>query len=94
MSMLDVSGSCFPGAVIMDLVADDLTSIVNHVVDQFVITEQLEADNRGAVLQALLLKHRSVTASSLHHCMIFIQYFHWFICCAFIADMWEKRSHS
>ncbi|ELT89580.1 hypothetical protein CAPTEDRAFT_78542, partial [Capitella teleta] len=46
------------GAVIMDLEAEDLTSIVNHVVDQMVITDQLEPENRGAVLQALLLKHR------------------------------------
>ena len=43
----------------MDLDGEDLATIVDHIVDKMVIADQLSAENKGSVMKALMLKHRS-----------------------------------
>ena len=47
-----------PGVISLDLDKQDLPSIVTHVVDQLVLEDYLPPEEKGAVLKALLLKHR------------------------------------
>ena len=53
----------------LDLDANDLPSIANHVVDQLVLTGQLPADCKGHVLKALLLKHRHESTVNILQCV-------------------------
>lgn len=46
------------GTVLLDLEEKDLTGIANRVVGNMVLTEQISPENHGAVLRALLLRHR------------------------------------
>ena len=50
----------FPGTVLLDLDCDDLSGIANIVVDKFVAEDQLNPEHKGAVLKAILLKHKYV----------------------------------
>ena len=63
-------GTCYCiGVVVLDLDANDLPSIANHVVDQLVLTGQLPADCKGHVLKALLLKHRHESTVNILQCV-------------------------
>ncbi|CAG0916883.1 unnamed protein product [Notodromas monacha] len=46
--------------VLLDLEADDMTGVVNRVVEQLVISDQIHPEDRGAVLRTLLLRHKAV----------------------------------
>ena len=48
----------FPGAILLDLEAEDLPTIVNQIVEQLVITDQLDPEDKGKVIKSLLLKHK------------------------------------
>ncbi len=56
---------CFiiTGAVLLDLEAEDLNSIVTRIVEQMVTEDLLKPEMKGKVMWTLLLKHRSDSTS-------------------------------
>jgi len=49
-----------PGAVLLDLEETDLQGIANRVVEYMVANDQIPVDQKEAVVNTLLLKHRHV----------------------------------
>uniref|UniRef100_A0A2R5LMG1 Anion exchange protein n=1 Tax=Ornithodoros turicata TaxID=34597 RepID=A0A2R5LMG1_9ACAR len=54
------------GTILLDLEEKDLTGIANKVVDNMVLSEQISAENHGAVLRVLLLRHRHAAERGLN----------------------------
>lgn len=63
-SLLSLRKCLEQGTVLLDLEERDLAGIAYKVVENMVVTDQLHPDNRGAVMRALLLRHRHVHQSS------------------------------
>ena len=51
------------GAVLLDLEEQDLQGIANRVVEYMVACDQIPAEQKEAVVNTLLLKHRHVNES-------------------------------
>lgn len=49
--------------MVLDLVAEDLPSIVTYVVDDLVIHDHIKSEHKGKVLKTLLMKHKYVCCS-------------------------------
>uniref|UniRef100_A0A8C2ZUJ0 Anion exchange protein n=1 Tax=Cyclopterus lumpus TaxID=8103 RepID=A0A8C2ZUJ0_CYCLU len=56
-SLLELRKTISHGAVLLDLKQKTLPGIAQQVVEQMVISDQIKAEDRANVLQALLLKH-------------------------------------
>ncbi|XP_067140255.1 band 3 anion transport protein-like [Centruroides vittatus] len=64
-SLLSLRKCLEQGTVLLDLEEKDLPGIAQKVVENLVATDQLKPENQGAVLRALLLRHRHVNDRSL-----------------------------
>ncbi|XP_064646030.1 band 3 anion transport protein-like isoform X3 [Lineus longissimus] len=64
-SLLDLRRCLEKCAILLDLEASDLTSIVSQTVDKLVIADQITDDDRPKVFRALLLKHKHVEAQRI-----------------------------
>ncbi|XP_014681091.1 PREDICTED: anion exchange protein 2-like [Priapulus caudatus] len=57
-SLLELRKCLEQGTVLLDLEEKDLSGVATRVVDNMVITDQIKENDQGAVLRALLLKHK------------------------------------
>lgn len=64
-SLLSLRKCLEQGTVLLDLEEKDLPGIAQKVVENMVATNQLMPENQGAVLRALLLRHRHVNDRNL-----------------------------
>ena len=56
--LLSVFVVCFPGCLLLDLEATDLTTIVHYIVENMVIRDQIREEDKANILRTLLLKHK------------------------------------
>lgn len=59
-SLLSLRKCIEQGTVLLDLEEKDLPGIAYRIVENMVITDQIKSEQRGAVMRALLLRHRHV----------------------------------
>eukprot|EP00105_Crassostrea_gigas_P004976 XP_011418394.2 PREDICTED: anion exchange protein 2-like isoform X3 [Crassostrea gigas] len=57
-SLLELRRGLENGTMVLDLVAEDLPSIVTYVVDDLVIHDHIKSEHKGKVLKTLLMKHK------------------------------------
>jgi hypothetical protein len=57
----------FVGVVLLDLDEKDLIGVAHRVVEQMVVDELIEHEDKPTVMRALLLKHRHVKEHDLFH---------------------------
>ncbi|CAG0884444.1 unnamed protein product [Cyprideis torosa] len=59
-SLLNLRKCLEQGVVLLDMEADDFSTIVHRVADQMVISDQLHLEQKGLLIRALMLRHHHV----------------------------------
>ncbi|XP_063411589.1 band 3 anion transport protein-like [Mytilus trossulus] len=59
-SLLELRRGLENGAMLLDIEATDLPTIVNNIIDSMIIHDQIKPENKGNIRRTLLLKHKHV----------------------------------